>query len=129
MKDQLVSISEGGTVTDSSIVIMEGPSLYAINEPPIVSTTVTVTDLCASSVSDESRIKKDYSLAVLSPNPIASVGALSINIQSEISIGNYLLCLRDALGKEVYHENKYLTGTEEKLTIQVGELPTGIYTS
>lgn len=126
MQDHLVSISEGGIVTNSSILTIDGPPWYAMNEPAIVSTTVTVTDLCSSTSVDASPEKQRTSF-VLSPNPISSAAELTLSTEGFIPVGSHVLSLRDVLGTEVYRKKQYI-GETERITIPVGDLPSGIYT-
>jgi hypothetical protein len=116
-----VSIDSTVLLEDIAVTTTQADTTYTIIPRGIAS------DLCElESVNLTNEFSRPSFL--LYPNPIATSSFLSLKIISGIAPDNYILSLRDALGNEVYHEQKFLTGTEETITLQVSDLPSGIYT-
>ncbi|HET9135684.1 MAG TPA: T9SS type A sorting domain-containing protein [Candidatus Kapabacteria bacterium] len=126
MRDLLVSTNQGIREIAmgfpvSSGSIYQSKAFFAIE--PI---TISESDLC-----DQTYVAHSQSQipnVSLFPNPVASTQTLTVVIPSNLASGRYLLSIHDALGKEVYHEKKNLSGAEESITIQIETLPAGIYT-
>lgn len=83
-------------------------------------------DFC-SYISVHSEPTLGYSAISLSPNPVREDQVIQINLSGNSLYGSYLIVLRDALGKEVIHENRQFSGSEKKVAIQTTALPNGIY--
>jgi hypothetical protein len=125
-EDLLLSGNDGtGIISDSSIVQSKGPVLVSKETASVKSISFSGGDFCLpTSVRGNISVKQN-SISIR-PNPVHKE-SLIISLKQSMVV-DYILTLHDPLGKEVYHEQKFLTGTEETITLQVSDLPSGIYT-
>lgn len=128
LKDILIVHRDVSISTDSNYILdnlpVDSPFYYSYT---ITDTQVTQYDLC--SISSEVLSTTDIQQpAIPFPNPIFSNQEVAVALPEGTPTGNYLISVRNIVGREVFQNQIHLSGTSKSITIATVDLPVGTYT-
>jgi hypothetical protein len=126
-ESMLVVATHLATTMDSNVVV-ESPDIYDDPKESAFNYVSGGTEFNLCDILSVLNIDQPQSLISLFPNPLTENATLNVKTAIVLLPGSYELSVRNALGKQVYSEKRYLTGTEQQLTISISDLPSGIYT-